>query len=302
MNPPPKEKAMMLELNTTVTLPAGPDRVFEALVDERELRAWFAEQVRVEPTLGGAYQFWGKATLGTPKEADASQALTAFEQGKRLAFGWKLYGHASDVSYILKPGEAPHTTTLALRHVVSGQLPFRSPKHVIDDVWKLNFANLAEHLRGRTGAVVLADFANPKPEVRVTIEIAAAPAKVFRALLEPALMNQWLFGAAVVDKASGAYSYGWKYDYDGKNVLGGPTRILELVENERLVTDWPDWRGDEKKPVTKVTWTLEPPDGGTRTRLTLVHDGFEYMADRSDYLSGWAGFLDGLGEVVVSLG
>ena len=93
-------------------------------------------------------------------------------------------------------------------------------------------------------------FTSSKPEVRSTIEIAAPPAKVFRALLEPELMNKWLFGAAVVDKNKRAYSYGWKYDYEGKKVLGGPTRILELVENEKLVTDWPDWRGDETKPVT----------------------------------------------------
>jgi uncharacterized protein YndB with AHSA1/START domain len=291
---------MTLELNRTFTLPAAPDRVFQALIDERELRAWFAEHVRVEPKPKGAYQFWGKATLGAPQKAsDASQVLTHFEAGKSLAFGWTLYGQSSEVGYVLSPGEAPDTTTLTLRHLVHGALPFRSPKDVIDDVWKIHFANLAEHLRGRTGAVVLADFTNPKPEVRVSIEIAAPPAKVFRALLEPALMNQWLFGAAVVDKAKGVYSYGWKYDYEGKSVLGGPTRILEMVENERLVTDWPDWRGDETKPVTKVTWTLEPLDGGSRTRVTLVHDGFEHMADRSDYLSGWAGFLDGLVEVVL---
>ena len=140
-----------------------------------------------------------------------------------------------------------------------------------------------------------------KPEVRSSIEIAAPPAKVWRALLEPELMNKWLFGAAAVDRSRRAYSYGWKYDYEGKNVLGGPTKILELVENEKLVTDWPDWRGDEKKPVTKVTWTLEALDGGKRTRVTVVHDGFEYVADQGDYLAGWAGFLHKLDKVVLEL-
>lgn len=292
---------MTLELNSTFTLPAAPARVFQALVDERDLRAWFAEQVKVETKPGGAYQFWGKATLGAPEEPDASQVLTAFEPGKRLSFGWKVLGQASEVSYVLSPGEKPDTTNLALRHAVKGQLPFRSPKNVIDDLWKLNFANLKEHLKGRPGTVVLADFASGRPEVRATIEIDAPPAKVFRALLEPELMNKWLFGAAVIDKDKRSYSYGWKYDHEGKNVLGGPTRILEMVENEKLVTDWPDWRGDEKKPVTKVTWTLEALDGGKRTRVTLVHDGFEYMVDRGDYLSGWAGFLNRLSKVVLEL-
>ena len=292
---------MTVELKDTFKLPAAPDRVFQALVDERDLRAWFAEHVKVETKTGGAYQFWGKATLGAPTAADPSQVLTAFEPGKRLAFGWKVHGQASEVSYVLSPGEKPDTTKLALRHAVQGQLPFRSPKNVIDDLWKLNFANLKEHLKGRKGSVALADFAGARPEVRASIEIDAPPAKVFRALLEPELLNKWLFGAAVVDKDKRSLSYGWKYDYEGKSVLGGPTRILELVENEKLVTDWPDWRGDENKPVTKVTWTLEALDGGKRTRVTLVHDGFEHMADRGDYLSGWAGFLHRLSKVVLEL-
>ena len=292
---------MTLELTSSITLPAVPARVFQALTDENELRAWFAKQVKVEAKKGGAYQFWGNATLGAPKEPDASQVLTAFEPGKRLAFGWKVNGLASDVSYALSPGEKPETTKLEVRHVVKGELPFRSPKNVIDDVWKLNLANLKEHLRGRPGSIVLADFGSSKPEVRSTIEIAAPPAKVFRALMEPELMNKWLFGAAAVDTSKRSYSYGWKYDYQGKSVLGGPTRILEMVENEKLVTDWPDWRGDESKPVTKVTWTLEPLDGGKRTRVTLVHDGFELVADIGDYHSGWAGFLGRLDKVVLEL-
>jgi uncharacterized protein YndB with AHSA1/START domain len=292
---------MSLELNSTYTLPAAPARVFQALTDERDLRAWFAEQVKVDARPGGAYQFWGKATLGAPQEPDASQVLTAFEPGKRLAFGWKVHGQQSEVSYQLSVGDEPDTTKVALRHAVKGELPYRSPKNTIDDLWKLNFANLKEHLKGRKGAVVLADFTSAKPEVRSTIEIAAPPAKVWRALLEPELLNKWLFGAAAVDKNKRAYSYGWKYDYEGKQVAGGPTRILEMVENEKLVTDWPDWRGDEQKPSTRVTWTLEALDGGKKTRVTLVHDGFEHMVDRGDYLSGWAGFLHRLSKVVLDL-
>jgi hypothetical protein len=84
-------------------------------------------------------------------------------------------------------------------------------------------------------------------------------------------------------------SYGWHYTVEGRGVDGGPTRILELVENHKLVTDWPDWRGDPAKPSTRVTWLLEPLAGGKRTRLTIVHDGFAHAADRGDYQQGWAG-------------
>jgi len=60
-------------------------------------------------------------------------------------------------------------------------------------------------------------------------------------------------------------------------------------------------RCQSSRPVTKVTWTLEALDDGRRTRVTLVHDGFEQMADRGDYLSGWAGFLNRLSKVVLEL-
>jgi hypothetical protein len=75
-------------------------------------------------------------------------------------------------------------------------------------------------------------------------------------------------------------------------VEGGPLRILELVENERLVTDWPDWRGDRSVPLQKITWLLESI--GEQTRVTLIHSGFVRATDMSDYPFGWGFFLSRL--------
>ena len=94
--------------------------------------------------------------------------------------------------------------------------------------------------------------------------------------------------------AIGTCSYGWRYDIEGRSVEGGPTKILELVENEKLVTDWPDWRGEPDQPTTRVTWLLEPLGDGKVTRLTIVNDGFGAPVDRSDYQQGWFGFADQL--------
>ena len=90
----------------------------------------------------------------------------------------------------------------------------------------------------------------------------------------------------------GRYSYGWSYDQGGKKVEGGPLSILELVENEKLVTDWPDWRGDMSVPMQKITWLLESI--GKQTRVTLIHSGFVRTADTSDYPFGWGFFLSRL--------
>lgn len=75
---------------------------------------------------------------------------------------------------------------------------------------------------------------------------------------------------------------------------GGPTKILEMVPNERLVTDWLDWRGDTTRPATRITWLLE--DARDATRVTLIHDGFSRVVDQSDYPFGWTWFLDRLKE------
>jgi uncharacterized protein YndB with AHSA1/START domain len=286
------------EHTTTIDLAAPPARVFRALSDGDELRAWFASDAAVEARPGGAYHFWGSATLGAPSRAEATQTLTRFEAGRELAFAWTLQGVPTEVSYrVTGDGDA---SKLEVRHAIRGALPYRRPDHVVSDLWRILGGNLGEHLRG-TGGVVLPDFQSGHPEVRASIEIAAPPAKVWRALTEPALLDQWLGGAAKVDLPAGAYSYGWTYEVEGRRVAGGPTRIIEMVEHRRLVTDWPDWRGDPDKPSTRITWELEPLADGTRTRVTMRHTGFEHPVDRSDYQQGWDDFLQALRRVAQGL-
>jgi uncharacterized protein YndB with AHSA1/START domain len=286
------------EHTTTIDLAAPPARVFRALSDGDELRAWFASDAAVEARPGGAYHFWGSATLGAPSRAEATQTLTRFEAGRELAFAWTLQGVPTEVSYrVTGDGDA---SKLEVRHTIRGALPYRRADHVVSDLWRILGGNLGEHLRG-TGGVVLPDFQSGHPEVRASIEIAAPPAKVWRALTEPALLDQWLGGAAKVDLPAGAYSYGWTYEVEGRRVAGGPTRIIEMVEHRRLVTDWPDWRGDPDKPSTRITWELEPLADGTRTRVTMRHTGFEHPVDRSDYQQGWDDFLQALRRVAQGL-
>lgn len=294
MIPRPKEDPHMFEHHAAFPLPAPIDRAFAALVEPDQLARWFAEHVTIEPRTGGAFAFRGRGALGT------AHGITAIEPGRMLAFSWSIYDVPTDVRWRITDGKEPDTSTLEIDHTVRGALPVRNGKHLIDDLWRHHAGNLAEHLRGGTN-VALPDLTSDKPEIRLSIEIAAKPAKVFRALLEPELMNRWLGGVAKVDVARREYSYGWSYEHEGRRVAGGPTRIVELVENEKLVTDWTDWRGDPDKPLTRITWLLEPLAGGTRTRLTLVHDGFEHPVDRSDYQQGWGGFVDELAKVVAEI-
>jgi uncharacterized protein YndB with AHSA1/START domain len=139
----------------------------------------------------------------------------------------------------------------------------------------------------------LPDFSAPMPRLRQTVLINTPRDRVFQALLDPAVLDPWLGAQSVVEpQVGGRYSYGWKYEVRGRPVTGGPTKILELVEDTKLVTDWPNWRGDPLMPVQRLTWLFESV--GESTRVILIHEPFERVADISDYPQGWAYFLGAL--------
>jgi uncharacterized protein YndB with AHSA1/START domain len=278
------------------TLPAPPGRVFEALTRPEELARWFAEHVEVEP--GRALRFWGKHTYGAPGSAREAgeHRITRFDPDRALAFEWRFEGQDSEVAMELSEATEAGQSALALRHAFPAKPALPWAEELVDDLWRLHMGNLDAHLRGGAG-IVLPDYTDPSPEIRVSILIDAPRERVFRALLDPAALNAWIASAAVVEpQAGGTYSYGWKYAHGGRDVEGGPTKILDLVENERLVTDWTDWRGQNERGMTRVAWLLETV--GKKTKVTLVHGGFSRAADMSDYPFGWGEFLGRLRGVV----
>jgi uncharacterized protein YndB with AHSA1/START domain len=277
------------------TLSGTPERVFAALTNAGELKRWFAEhaEIRIEP--GGPFRFWGKHTLGNPQASDARQQVVAAVPGCQLRFTWPMKACSTEVAIDLSAeGEG---AILTLKHTVDGNLGVPRERELIDDHWRMAMGNLGAHIEGGAG-ICLPDYADPNPEVRMTIIIEAPREAVFRALLEPEAINQWAgsTAAAVEPRKGGRYSYGWEYEVGGRKVKGGPTKILEFVENERLVIDWPDWRGDETVTGQTISFQLESvPEG---TRVTLVHAGFSRTADISDYPFGWGYFLSKIGELV----
>jgi uncharacterized protein YndB with AHSA1/START domain len=275
----------------------SPERVFSALTDPAQLRQWFAEHVEIEPRAGGALRFWGRHTYGAPDRPLVASTIRRFEPGAALAFEWALEGIPGEATIELKPDEKTadgSRTSIAVRHTFERHLPIAYGTEMVDDLWRLTLGNLDAHLRGGSGTV-LPDFTEATAEVRLSIVIDAPRARVFRALVDPDALNRWIATAATVEpRTGGAYSFAWKYEHKGRPVESGPTTILDLIENERLVIDWTDWRGDATRPPTRVAWLLQ--DEGTGTRVTLVHSGFSRVVDQSDYPFGWVWFLDRLRE------
>ncbi len=275
-------------------LDASPVDVFLALTEASQLTQWFAEHVDVGQEVDAPFRFWGRHTLDTPTASQATQRLTVWTLHRALGFTWLIGG--VDTTVTLSIADDGDACRLTLLHTVSDALPFPRERELLDDLWRYAFGNLAAHLAGGSD-ISLPDFSDPSPEVRQTILIDAPRDVVFHALTTPALINQWFdSGSSQVDaRVGGRYELGWTYQVNGQDVVGGPTRIIEYVENERLTLDWPDWRGDTS--VTGQTISFQSESVGAHTRLTFVHAGFGRTADIGDYPFGWTSIVGQLKTV-----
>lgn len=282
-----------------VSLPAAPPRVFIALTSAAELEEWFAEHVEIDARPGGVLRAWGRYTYGTPSLAGG--AITAFDPDQHLGFEWTFDGVPSRVDLRLHPDETDAAKTkLSLTHSFDRTSGVAYERELVEDLWRLILGNLDAHLRGGSG-VVRPDFTNPNAEIRLSVVIDAPRERVFQALTDPDALAVWFSlptskRPVVERRIGGTFDLGWEYDVNGKRVKAGTSKILDLVENERLVTDWLDWRGDVSRPPQRIAWLLENVDG--KTRLTFVHDGFERPADMADYPFGWVYFIDLLKKAV----
>jgi len=128
--------------------------------------------------------------------------------------------------------------------------------------------------------------------VHASVEIAASPEKVFRALTEPGELARW-WGSP--DEYQ---THDWKVDLRPGGKWSCQARSAEgtgevrgeyvAVEPPRLLEyTWePSW---EQYRQTIVRCTLEPVGGGTR--LSLVHRGFAAGESAQGHADGWTRVL-----------
>ena len=131
-----------------------------------------------------------------------------------------------------------------------------------------------------------------------TVTIAAAPEKVWAALIDPAIVEKYYFGTHVESDWTVGSPITWEGEYEGKPYRDHGT-ILEVKPHARLVnTHFSPLAGREDVPENyhTLTYELQPTEGGTI--LTLSQDNNHSYDDVEHSQSNWDQMLLGLKKVV----
>jgi uncharacterized protein YndB with AHSA1/START domain len=132
----------------------------------------------------------------------------------------------------------------------------------------------------------MTDAATETRSVIVERELPFPAEKIWRALTQPHLIEEWLMKSDFAP----AMDHRFSFQADWGSV---DCRVLAVEPNRRLSYTWSAY-GLE----SVVTWTLSPADAGTRLRME--QSGF--LADQNQAYhgarTGWPKFLDALEQVL----
>lgn len=108
------------------------------------------------------------------------------------------------------------------------------------------------------------------------VEIPASPAKVYEALVTPAIHSAFTGAEAAGGTAVGDTFSAWDGYIDGKH--------LELVPGKKIVQEWTTSEWPEGYGPSRLEFTLEEVDG--KTHLHMVHS--EVPTEQAEsYRTGW---------------
>jgi uncharacterized protein YndB with AHSA1/START domain len=133
---------------------------------------------------------------------------------------------------------------------------------------------------------------------RVSTLIHAPASKVWRALTDPDLIQQYLFGTRTKTDWQVGHPITWQGEWQGKTYEDKGT-VLQVVP-ERLIetTYWSSMAGlpDRPENYKKVTYELKPENGGTLVSLTQDNNASEEEKTHTE--QNWQMVLDGLRKLV----
>ncbi len=127
--------------------------------------------------------------------------------------------------------------------------------------------------------------------------IDAPKREVWRALTDPALIKQYMFGTEVSTDWSVDSPIRWKGVYNGKR-YEDKGRILAFDPEERLqFTHFSPMSGKPDEPENYHTVTIDLVEENGKTNIQLTQDNNDNESDREHSETNWRQVLDGLKRV-----
>ena len=133
------------------------------------------------------------------------------------------------------------------------------------------------------------DSANETRSVVIERELPHPPERIWRALTQPHLLEEWLMKTDFLPEVGGGFRFAAEW--------GAVTGEVKTAETGKSLSyTWGDGTLD-----TVVTWTLKPSGSGTLLRMEQT--GFR--TDQPRYLmgatAGWPRFLDNLEQLLARI-
>jgi len=258
------------DLRLRAVVPAPLKVTYEALTDPAALRVWLAEQADVD--LPGKYEFWGRYT---PDGAQPRQRVLHVDE-RTIRFAWTLDGVETTTHIEVAEDEDGTLVTLSQSDLPSFAdvlADKAGARGALPTFWSLAIANLADYLAGRE-LTPKCDFTSS--ELHASVVIDASPDKVFDSMIQPEVFRKW-FGANVDIEPY----VGGRFAMGGFELDPGGAKFVEFEPGRKAALRFADGE--------TTSWELEGSDG--KTRLTMVHSGFD---PANPPYPGWAGWLGGI--------
>ncbi|MDQ1740284.1 MAG: hypothetical protein QOE53_1936 [Pseudonocardiales bacterium] len=258
------------DLRLRAVVPAPLKVTYEALTDPAALRVWLAEHADVD--LPGKYEFWGRYT---PDGAQPHQRVLHVDE-RTIRLAWTLDGVETTTQIELAEDEDGTLVTLSQSDLPSFAdvlADKAGARGALQTFWSLAIANLADYLAGRQ-LTPTCDFTSS--ELHASVVIDAAPDKVFDSMIQPEVFRKW-FGANVDIEPY----VGGRFAMGGFELDPGGATFVEFEPGRKAALRFADGE--------TTSWELEGSDG--KTRLTMVHSGFD---PANPPYPGWAGWLGGI--------
>jgi len=133
---------------------------------------------------------------------------------------------------------------------------------------------------------------------RASVVVEAPAAEVWKALVDPEAIRQYMFGTTVESDWREGGSIVWKGEWQG-NAYEDKGRILSLEPGRRLrYSHFSPLSGLPDEPQNYHTVTVELQTEGRGTRVALSQDGNRTEEAREHSEENWRTMLDGLRDYV----